>query len=70
MGLGRLLITVGVFLIVAGLLVNFGGRLPIRLGHLPGDISIQGKNSSFYFPITTCILLSVLLSLVMWIFRR
>jgi len=70
MGLGRLLITVGVFLIVAGLLVNLGGRLPIRLGNLPGDISIQGKNSSFYFPITTCILLSVLLSLVMWIFRR
>jgi hypothetical protein len=70
MGLGRLLITVGVLLIVAGLVVNFGGRLPIRLGHLPGDISIQGKHSSFYFPITTCILLSVLLSLVLWILRR
>jgi hypothetical protein len=70
MGLGRWLITVGVLLIVAGLVVNFGGRLPIRLGHLPGDISIQGKHSSFYFPITTCILLSVLLSLVLWILRR
>ena len=70
MGLGRLLITVGVLLIVAGLVVNFGGRLPIRLGHLPGDISIQGKHSSFYFPITTCILLSVVLSLVLWILRR
>jgi hypothetical protein len=63
MGLGRLLIAVGVLLIVAGLAVTYGGRLP-------GDISIQGKNSSFYFPITTCILLSVLLSLVLWILRR
>ena len=70
MGLGRWLIAVGVLLIVAGLLVNFGGRLPIRLGHLPGDISIHGKHSSFYFPITTCILLSVLLSMVLWISRR
>jgi len=70
MGLGRLLIAVGVLLIIAGLVVNFGGRLPIRLGHLPGDISIQGKHSSFYFPITTCILLSALLSLVLWILRR
>jgi hypothetical protein len=70
MGLGRLLITVGVLLIVAGLAVNFAGRLPIRLGHLPGDISIHGKHSSFYFPITTCILLSALLSLVLWILRR
>jgi hypothetical protein len=70
MGLGRLLIAVGVLLIVAGLLLNFGGRLPTRLGHLPGDISIQGKHSSFYFPITTCILLSALLSLVLWILRR
>jgi hypothetical protein len=70
MGLGRLLIAVGVLLIIAGLVVNFGGRLPIRLGHLPGDISIQGKHSSFYFPMTTCILLSVLLSLVLWILRR
>jgi hypothetical protein len=70
MGVGRLLIAVGVLLIVAGLALNFVGRLPIRLGHLPGDISIHGKNSSFYFPITTCILLSVLLSLVLWILRR
>ena len=70
MGLGRLLIVMGVVLIVAGLVVIFGGRLPIRLGRLPGDIAIHGRNSSFYFPITTCILLSVLLSLVLWIFRR
>jgi len=70
MPLGRLLITLGLLLVVAGLLVTFAGRLPLRLGRLPGDIGIHGKNSSFYFPLTTCILLSVLLSLVMWLLRR
>ena len=70
MPLGRLLITLGLILVVAGLLVTFAGRLPVRLGRLPGDISIHGKHSSFYFPLTTCILLSVLLSLLMWILRR
>ena len=70
MPLGRLLITAGLFLVVAGLLVTFAGRLPLRFGRLPGDIYIQGKNSSFYFPLATCLLLSLLLSLVMWIVRR
>jgi hypothetical protein len=70
MGLGRLLIALGVLLVIAGLAVTFGSRLPLRLGRLPGDIAIHGRNSSFYFPITTCILLSVLLSLVLWILRR
>ena len=65
-----MLIVAGIVLVVAGLLVTFAGRLPIKLGHLPGDIYIQGKNSSFYFPLTTCILLSVVLSLVMWLVRR
>ena len=70
MGLGRFLITVGVLLIVAGLAVTYDGRLPVRLGRLPGDIAVYGKNSSFYFPVTTCILLSVVLSLAMWMMRR
>jgi hypothetical protein len=70
MGLGRLLITLGVVLIVLGVLVSFAGRLPFRLGRLPGDISIHGKNSTFYFPLATCLLLSLLFSLVMWIVRR
>ena len=70
MPLGRTLIVVGLVLLAAGLLISLGGRLPLRLGRLPGDISFQGKNSSFYFPITTCILLSLLLSLVMWIVRK
>ena len=70
MPLGRLLITAGLVLVAMGLLVTFAGRLPIRLGRLPGDIYIHGKNSTLYFPVATCILVSVLLSLVMWIFRR
>jgi hypothetical protein len=70
MGLGRSLILAGAALIVVGLLVTLGDKLPIRLGHLPGDIEIRGKNSVFYFPVVTCILLSVVLSLVMWLFGR
>jgi hypothetical protein len=70
MPLGRVLITLGLVLVVVGLLVMFAGRLPFRLGRLPGDIHIQGKNGAFYFPLTTCLVLSALLSLVMWIFRR
>jgi hypothetical protein len=70
MSLGRLLIALGIVLVAAGLLVTFAGRLPIKLGHLPGDIYIHGKNSSFYFPLTTCIVLSALFSLVLWILRK
>ena len=70
MPLGRLLITAGFVLVAVGLLVTFAGRLPFRLGRLPGDIYFQGKNTSFYFPLATCLLLSALLTLVMWIFRK
>jgi hypothetical protein len=70
MGFGRMLITLGLVLVAVGLFFTFGGRLPFRLGRLPGDIYIQGKNSAFYFPLATCILLSVLLSLVMWLMRK
>ncbi|HLI84599.1 MAG TPA: DUF2905 domain-containing protein [Bryobacteraceae bacterium] len=70
MAFGRLLITAGLLLIVVGLFVTFAGRLPFRLGRLPGDIYIHGKNTSFYFPLATCILLSAIFSLVMWLARR
>jgi hypothetical protein len=68
--MGRILITIGIALVILGLIVTLGEKLPIRLGRLPGDIVIRGKNSVFYFPIVTSILLSVLLSLVMWLFSR
>ena len=68
--LGRMLIVLGLALAAFGLLLTFGGRLPFRLGRLPGDVFIQGKNSTFYFPLVTCLILSALFSLVLWIFRR
>ena len=70
MGLGRLLITAGLLLAALGLLVTFAGKLPFRIGRLPGDIYIQGKNTTFYFPLVTCLLVSIVLSLILWIFRR
>jgi DUF2905 family protein len=63
-GVGRMLIIAGVLLVVAGLLITLGERLPIRLGRLPGDIVVRGKNSTFYFPVVTCIVISVVLWLV------
>ena len=69
-GLGRMLMVLGVVLIVVGVLVSFGERLPVRLGRLPGDIVWRGKNSVFYFPLMTSILLSVVLSAVLWLFGR
>ena len=70
MSIGRILIALGVFLVVLGLLFTIGAKLPLRLGRLPGDIYVRGKHTSFYFPIVTCLLLSVVLSLAMWLFRR
>jgi len=70
MGIGRALILAGAALIVLGLLFMVGEKLPIRFGHLPGDIELRGKNSVFYFPLMTCLLLSVVLSLVMWLLRK
>ena len=70
MGIGRTLIFAGAALVILGLLLTFGEKLPIRLGHLPGDIEIRGKNSVFYFPLMTCLLLSAVLSLVMWLWHK
>jgi hypothetical protein len=65
-----MLIVLGLAIAAFGLLLTLGSRLPFRLGRLPGDIFIQGKNSTFYFPLVTCLILSALLSLVLWIVRR
>ncbi len=67
---GRTLILIGLALVVLGLLVSLGEKLPIRFGRLPGDIVVRGKNSVFYVPIVTSLLLSALLSLAMWLFGR
>ncbi len=68
--MGRFLINAGVVLIAIGLLVTLGERVGIRLGRLPGDIRIEGSRGGFYFPIVTCILISVVLSLASWLFSR
>jgi len=71
--IGRLLLVLGVVLVGAGLLLMLGAKLPFRLGRLPGDIAYQGRHGGFYFPIVTCIVLSLALTLILWIvnlFRR
>ena len=71
--LGKFLLVAGVVMAGVGALFMSGARLPFRLGRLPGDIAYQGRHGSFYFPVVTCIVLSVALTLVMWLvnsFRR
>ena len=69
-GVGRLLIVTGIILLVAGIWITLGWKLPFRLGRLPGDIRYKNGNTVFYFPIVTCVLLSVILTLIVSIFRR
>lgn len=64
--MGRLLIVLGIVLVVVGLLVNFG----VPIGRLPGDFSYRRGNFSFYFPLTTSIIASILLTLLMLFLRR
>jgi Protein of unknown function (DUF2905) len=65
-----MLIIAGLLLLVAGVIVTFGERLPVRLGRLPGDFVIRGKSGTFYFPVVTCIILSLLLTAIGWLFGR
>lgn len=68
--LGRALLLLGGLLLLVGAFFYFGGKLPFRLGRLPGDIVHEGKHTTFYFPIVTCLLLSVGLSLLFWLLSR
>lgn len=70
MNLGRALIVAGAILLVLGVLITIGGKLPFKIGRLPGDIVVRGKNSVFYFPLTTSILLSAALTLLFWLLGR
>lgn len=67
-GFGRVLIIAGVVLVAIGLLIAYGGH--IGLGRLPGDILIRRGSFTFYFPLTTAVLLSLLLTLILGLFRR
>jgi len=68
--LGRMLLMLGGALLVVGALLFLGGNLPFRLGRLPGDIVHKGEHTTIYFPIVTCILLSIGLSLLFWLVGR
>ena len=70
MSFGRILIALGLVILVAGVVLTIGEKLPVRLGRLPGDIVIRGRNSTFYFPIVTCLAISAILSFVMWLIGR
>jgi hypothetical protein len=66
---GKILLFLGVVLTVLGIIFVFGGKIP-WLGHLPGDIYVQRDRFTFYFPIVTCLIVSAIISLVLYFFRR
>jgi Protein of unknown function (DUF2905) len=68
--LGRMLLLLGGLVLLVGAFFYFGGKLPFRLGRLPGDIVHKGEHTTFYFPVVTCIVLSVGLSLLFWLLSR
>jgi Protein of unknown function (DUF2905) len=67
--MGRWLIFLGLVIATVGVFLTFAGKIP-WLGRLPGDIYIKRVNFSFYFPLATCIIVSVLVSLVLWLIRK
>jgi hypothetical protein len=67
--MGRFLISAGVLLVVVGLVVLAGEKFGIRLGRLPGDIRIESKDGGFYFPVVTCVVISLVATIIAWFFR-
>ena len=67
--LGRMILVLGIVLVVVGALLTLGPRLP-WLGRLPGDFSFGGPNAKVYVPLGTCIALSLLINLILWLFHR
>ena len=68
-GFGKAFIYLGILMAVVGVIFLLGGKIP-WLGHLPGDLTIEREGYTFYFPLTTCILISVIISLVLYFFKR
>ncbi len=66
---GKLFIFIGLLLVVIGLVFVIGNKIPF-IGKLPGDIVIERRNFNFYFPITTCIIISIILSLIFWLLGK
>ena len=68
--LGRVLIGLGLLLVVVGAVVMLAGKTALPLGRLPGDFTWRGRHTTVYFPLATSILISVVLSLALWLMRR
>jgi len=68
--LGKLLLLVGGLIVLIGAVLLFAGRLNLPLGRLPGDFVYRGKNTTFYFPLATSIIVSIVLTLVFWLIGR
>ncbi len=68
-GLGKSLIIFGLIIIVFGIIITFAGKIP-WLGRIPGDIQIKRDNFTFYFPLATCILVSVIVLFFLWLLKR
>ncbi len=68
-GLGKTLIVVGLAIAALGVVVSLAGKIP-WLGRLPGDIYVKRENFTFYFPLATSIILSLVLSLILWLLRK
>ncbi len=66
---GKILIFIGLLLAILGVIFTFGNKLPF-VGRLPGDIAIERKNYSFYFPVATCIVISIVMSFILWLFSK
>jgi hypothetical protein len=70
--MGRTLIIFGIVIVLVGLLMSAGPRIPLlgKLGRLPGDISVERPGFRFYFPLTTSLILSAILTIALYLFRR
>jgi len=68
--IGRFVVIIGVFLVVAGAILWRFPSLFGWMGKLPGDISVQKGNFSFYFPVVTCVIVNIVVTLLSWLFRR
>ncbi len=67
--IGKIIIFIGLLLVIIGFIFMLGSKLPF-IGKLPGDIAFEKKNYSFYFPVTTCIIISIILSFILWFFNK
>ena len=68
--LGKMLVGLGLLLVVVGAIILIAGRVGLPFGRLPGDFAYRGKNISFYFPLATSILISVVLSAIFYLLSR